>query len=164
MQDYGGPTPWKCVFNVIKTQAAVAEVFRKIVPDGQISIALDSEWAVPFSDSQEDKVRFSPPSQGSDSHLYDSPGGSDPPFPGYPPEHTNAEKEEEEDSEVRSGGGGEERDRDGGQEEGTWVSVCKHARESPSPVLVPLPLICSLHFNDVEGPTQLANRLFITQQ
>lgn len=56
-QDYGGPTPWKCVFNVIRTQAAVAEVFRQIVPDGEISIALDSEWAVPFSDSQEDKVR-----------------------------------------------------------------------------------------------------------
>eukprot|EP00884_Botryococcus_braunii_P017271 jgi/Botrbrau1/4227/Bobra.0044s0023.1 len=55
IRDYGGPTPWKCVFNVIRTQAAVAEVFRKIVPDGELSIALDSEWAVPFSDSQEDK-------------------------------------------------------------------------------------------------------------
>jgi hypothetical protein len=56
-QDYGGPTPWKCVFNVIKTQAAVSEAFRKIVPTGQISIALDSEWAVPFSNSQDDIVR-----------------------------------------------------------------------------------------------------------
>lgn len=44
--------------NVLNAHAAAVARFRKVQIDGKISINLNSDWAEPFSDSQEDQVSF----------------------------------------------------------------------------------------------------------
>lgn len=47
---------WNCSFNVLRAHAAAVKEFRAAVPGGRISICLNSEWAVPFTNSAADAV------------------------------------------------------------------------------------------------------------
>lgn len=48
--------PWLCSHNVLLAHAAAVQHFRRLVPDGKISINLNCEWAEPFTSSYVDKV------------------------------------------------------------------------------------------------------------
>ncbi len=49
---------YNCVFNVLQAHAAAVQEFRAIVPDGKISINLNSDWGEPYNpNSAADKVR-----------------------------------------------------------------------------------------------------------
>lgn len=48
---------YNCVHNVLQAHAAAVQEFRAIVPDGKISINLNSDWGEPYSaSSPADKV------------------------------------------------------------------------------------------------------------
>ena len=49
---------YNCVLNVLQAHAAAVQEFRSVVPDGKISINLNSDWGEPYNPSSEaDKVR-----------------------------------------------------------------------------------------------------------
>ena len=49
---------YNCVFNVLQAHAAAVQEFRSVVPDGRISINLNSDWGEPYNPSSDaDKVR-----------------------------------------------------------------------------------------------------------
>ena len=49
---------YNCVFNVLQAHAAAVQEFRSVVPDGKISINLNSDWGEPYNPSSDaDKVR-----------------------------------------------------------------------------------------------------------
>ena len=47
---------WQCVGNVLRSHAAAVAAFRQQVPEGKISMALNSDWAEPLTSSPADKV------------------------------------------------------------------------------------------------------------
>jgi hypothetical protein len=49
---------YNCVFNVLQAHASAVQEFRSVVPDGKISINLNSDWGEPYNPSSDaDKVR-----------------------------------------------------------------------------------------------------------
>ncbi|CAK0738170.1 hypothetical protein CVIRNUC_001004 [Coccomyxa viridis] len=47
---------YNCVYNVLQAHAAAVQEFRSAVPDGKISINLNSDWGEPYSSSAADKA------------------------------------------------------------------------------------------------------------
>ncbi|CAL8468095.1 g7634 [Coccomyxa elongata] len=45
---------WNCSYNVLRAHAAVVKEFRALVPGGRICMCLNSEWAVPLTNSTAD--------------------------------------------------------------------------------------------------------------
>lgn len=48
---------WDCTNNVLRAHASAVREFRRIVPNGKISMNLAVQWSEPRSDSEEDRVR-----------------------------------------------------------------------------------------------------------
>jgi beta-glucosidase/6-phospho-beta-glucosidase/beta-galactosidase len=50
--------PYDCAHNVLLAHAAAVAEFRRLVPDGKISMNINGDWAAPFDrDSAADRVR-----------------------------------------------------------------------------------------------------------
>ncbi|KAK9832635.1 hypothetical protein WJX81_005774 [Elliptochloris bilobata] len=54
LKDAGGADAWHCTLHVLQAHAEAVARFRRIVPGGKISMALDSMWALPRSSSAVD--------------------------------------------------------------------------------------------------------------
>lgn len=56
--------PWTVSYNVLNAHAAAVASFRRILPDGKISLNINPTWSEPFTSSPEDAVNHLKSQQG----------------------------------------------------------------------------------------------------